>query len=41
MRGAAEHFISDNRDRGGGGAGGASAPPDYLAVTSKKDCFYF
>ena len=29
------------RDRGGGGAGGASAPPDYLAVTSKKDCFYF
>ena len=28
------------RDRGGGGAGGAEAPPDYLTVTSKKDCFY-
>ena len=26
------------RDHGGEGAEGAEAPPDYLTVTSKKDC---
>ena len=31
---------SSTRDRGGGGAERAEAPPDYLTVTGKKDCFY-